>query len=90
MTVDHAENQKKNIKALVSLVLTRRHIIWKTLDGEEFKLSSKGVQKRRNTLTPQDLVNTLSTQVPAGLIQDKEGCYTYLNSREAGNFLFLL
>ena len=62
----------------MACVTSKTYIFWKTLDGEEFKLSSKRVQEKSNTLTPQDFINILSMQVPkiienAGLIRDKEG-----------------
>ena len=57
---------------------SKTYIIWKTPDCKEFKLSSKGVQERRNTLAPRDFINMLSTKVPkiienAGMIKDKKG-----------------
>ena len=67
---------------------SKTYIIWKTEDGKEFKLSSKGVQDKRNILTPQDFINTLSTQVPmiienAGMIRDKEGIiHTYTQQKQ--------
>ena len=71
------------------------YIIWKTLDGlGEFKLSSKGVQERLNTLTPRDFINTLSTQVPkiienTGLIRDKEDViHTYTEQKQGNSYFY--
>ena len=51
------------------------YIIWKTLDDEKWKLSSKVVQEKRNVLTPRDFIDTLRTKAPkiienAGLIRN--------------------
>ena len=73
---------------------SKTYIIWKTEDGKEFKLSSKGVQDKRNILTPQDFINTLSTQVPmiienAGMIRDKEGIiHTYTQQKQGISFFY--
>ena len=65
---------------------SKTYIIWKTPEGEEFKLSSKSVQERRNTLTPQDFINTLSTQVPkiienTGLIRGKKVLFRLIHNK---------
>ena len=73
---------------------SKTYIIWKTEDGKKFKLSSKGVQEKRNILTPQDFINTLSTQVPmiienAGMIRDKEGViHTYTQQKQGISFFY--
>ena len=73
---------------------SKTYIIWKTEDGKNFKLSPKGVQEKRNILTPQDFINTLSTQVPmiienAGMIRDKEGViHTYTQQKQGISFFY--
>ena len=73
---------------------SKTYIIWKTPDCKEYKLSSKGVQEKRNTLTPRDFINTLSTQAPkiienAGLIRDKEGIiHTYTQQKQGISYFY--
>ena len=73
---------------------SKTYIIWKTEDGKNFKLSSKGVQEKRNTLTPQDFINALSTQVPmiienVGMIRDQEGViHTYTQQKQGISFFY--
>ena len=73
---------------------SKTYIIWKALDGEEWKLSSKGVQERRNSLTPLDFIYTLRTQVPkiienAGLIRNKQGViHTYTQQKQGISYFY--
>ena len=68
---------------------SKTYIIWKTPDCKEFKLSSKGVQEKRNTLTPRDFINTLRTKTPkiienGGMIRDKEGVIHMYTQQKQG------
>ena len=68
---------------------SKTYIIWKSLDDEEWKLSSKGVQEKRNKLTPLDYIYTLHTQVPkiienAGLIRDNQGLIHLYTQQKQG------
>ena len=73
---------------------SKTYIIWKTPDCKEYKLSSKGVQEKRNMLVPRNFINMLSTQAPkiienAGMIQDKEGViHTYTQQKQGISYFF--
>ena len=62
-------------------------------DCKDYNLSSKGVQEKRNTLTPHDFTNTLNTQAPkiienAGLIRDKGVIHTYTQQKQGISYFY--
>jgi hypothetical protein len=68
---------------------SKTYIIWESLDGKKWKLSSKGVQEKRNELTPLDYIYTLHTHEPkiienAGLIRDKQGLIHLYTQQKQG------
>ena len=73
---------------------SKTYIKWKMSDCKDYKLSSKGVQEKRNTLTPHYFTNTLNTQAPkiienAGLIQDKESViHTYRQQKQGISYFY--